>query len=70
MSAGEGENTDKRERVMKLDEVDTLNDLKVWLGENLPKAEVYEDMFGTLVIRTGLTSSMGGYLHPLEREAE
>ena len=55
---------------MKLDEVDTLNDLKVWLGENLPKAEVYEDMFGTLVIRTGLTSSMGGYLHPLEREAE
>lgn len=55
---------------MKLDEVDTLNDLKVWLGENLPKAEVYEDMFGTLVIRTGLTSSMGGYLHPLEGECD
>jgi hypothetical protein len=59
-----------RERAMKLDEVDTLNDLKEWLKENLPKAEVYEDMYGTLVIRTGLTSSMGGYLHPIEREGE
>ena len=55
---------------MKLDEVETLNDLKEWLKENLPKAEVYEDMYGTLVIRTGLTSSMGGYLHPIEREGE
>lgn len=55
---------------MKLDEVETLNDLKEWLKENLPKAEVYEDMYGTLVIRTGLTSSMGGYLHPIEKEGK
>jgi hypothetical protein len=53
---------------MKLDEVETLNDLKLWVQENMPKAEVYEDMYGTLVIRTGLESSMGGYLH--ERESE
>jgi hypothetical protein len=59
-----------RERAMKLDEVETLNDLKEWLKESLPKAEVYEDKYGTLVIRTGLTSSMGGYLHPIEREGE
>lgn len=55
---------------MKLDEVDTLKDLKEWVIENMPNAEVYEDLWGTLVIRTGLTSSMGGYLHPLEREGE
>ena len=60
-----------RERaVMKLDEVETLNDLKLWVEENMPRAEVYEDMYGTLVIRTGLESSMGGYLSPIEREGE
>ena len=60
-----------RERVvMKLDEVETLNDLKLWVKENMPRAEVYEDMYGTLVIRTGLESSMGGYLSPIEREGE
>jgi hypothetical protein len=60
-----------RERVtMKLDEVETLKDLKEWVKENMPKAEVYEDMYGTLVIRTGLESTMGGYLSPIEREGE
>jgi hypothetical protein len=55
---------------MTLDEIDTLNDLKLWLVENMPGADVYEDMYGTLVIRTGLTSTMGGYLSPIEREED
>ena len=55
---------------MQLQEVDTLQDLKVWVQENMPKAEVYEDMHGTIVIRTNLGSAMGGYLHPIEREGE
>ena len=55
---------------MTLNEVDTLNDLKLWLIENMPGSEVYEDMYGTLVIRTNLTSTMGGYLSPIEREGE
>ena len=55
---------------MTLDEIDTLNDLKLWLSENMPGADVYEDMFGTLVIRTGLTSTMGGYLSPIEGKCD
>ena len=55
---------------MELDNVDTLNDLKLWLGENMPGSDVYEDMYGTLTIRTNLTSTMGGYLSPIEREGE
>ena len=55
---------------MTLDEIDTLSDLKEWVIENMPGADVYEDMYGTLVIRTNLTSTMGGYLHPIEREGE
>jgi hypothetical protein len=50
------------ERV-KLQEIDTLKDLKEWVEENMEGAEVYEDMYGTLVIRTNLVSTMGGYLH-------
>lgn len=57
-----------RGRVMQLQEIDTLQDLKVWVEENMAGAEVYEDMYGTLVIRTNLISTMGGYLH--EREDE
>ena len=57
-----------REQVMQLQEIDTLQDLKVWVEENMVGAEVYEDMYGTLVIRTNLISTMGGYLH--EREGE
>jgi hypothetical protein len=48
---------------VKLQEVDTLKDLKEWVEENMKGAEVYEDMYGTLVIRTNLVSTMGGYLH-------
>ena len=48
---------------MKLQEIDTLKDLKEWVEENMQGAEVYEDMYGTLVIRTNLVSTMGGYLH-------
>jgi hypothetical protein len=60
----------ERERVkaMQLQEIDTLQDLKIWVEENMSGAEVYEDMHGTLVIRTNLISTMGGYLH--EREGE
>jgi hypothetical protein len=53
---------------MQLQEIDTLQDLKLWVEENMPNADVYEDMYGTLVIRTNLISTMGGYLH--EREGE
>lgn len=53
---------------MKLQEVDTLKDLKEWVEENMKGAEVYEDMYGTLVIRTNLVSTMGGYLHEKEDE--
>lgn len=47
---------------MELQEIDTLQDLKLWVEENMAGAEVYEDMYGTLVIRTNLGASMGGYL--------
>ena len=48
---------------MQLQEVDTIQDLKGWVEENMSGAEVYEDMHGTLVIRTNLGKSMGGYLY-------
>jgi hypothetical protein len=50
------------ECVMQLQEVDTIYELKEWVQENMPKAEVYEDIYGTIVIRTNLGASMGGYL--------
>ena len=53
---------------MQLQEIDTLQDLKLWVEENLPGARVTEDSMGTIVIHTGLISTMGGYLH--EREGE
>ena len=55
---------------MQLQEIDTLQDLKVWVEENMAGAEVYEDMYGTLVIRTNLIATMGGYLHEREGEKE
>jgi hypothetical protein len=54
---------------MKLDDVDTINDLKLWLSENMPAATLSEGE-GGITINTGLESSMGGYLHPIEREGE
>ena len=60
----------KREsELMKLDEVDTLNDLKEWVKEHMTGATVVEGE-GGIVINTGLESTMGGYLSPIERESE
>jgi hypothetical protein len=56
------------ERVMQLNEVDTIQDLKIWVKENMPGARLTEDSAGDIVIHTGLISTMGGYLH--EREGE
>jgi hypothetical protein len=53
---------------MQLNEVDTLQDLKLWMEENMPGARLTEDSAGDIVIHTGLISTMGGYLH--EREGE
>jgi len=52
---------------MKLQEVDTLQDLKVWVEENMQGA-IVEEGEGGVIIRTNLISTMGGYLH--EREGE
>jgi hypothetical protein len=58
----------ERGQVMELAEIDTLQDLKLWVEENMPGARVTIDSAGDLVINTGLISTMGGYLH--EREGE
>lgn len=52
---------------MELDHVDTIQDFKLWLGENMPGSTVSEGESG-IVIHTNLISTMGGYLH--EREIE
>ena len=53
---------------MELNAVDTIQDLKLWVEENMPGARLTEDSAGDIVIHTGLISTMGGYLH--EREGE
>ena len=55
---------------MQLQEVDTIQDLKIWVEENMKGAEVYEDMYGTLVIRTNLIATMGGYLSEREEDSD
>ena len=52
---------------MQLQEIDTLQDLKLWVEENMNGA-IVEEGEGGIVIRTNLISTMGGYLH--EREGE
>ena len=52
---------------MNLSEIDTLNELKEWIKENMPGAEVKEGE-GGIVIHTNLISTMGGYLHEREEE--
>jgi hypothetical protein len=52
---------------MKIEEVDTIQDLRVWVEENMQGATV-EEGEGGIVIRTNLIPTMGGYLH--EREGE
>ena len=47
--------------VMNIGEVDTLQDLRLWVEENMQGATV-EEGEGGIVIRTNLGSAMGGYL--------
>jgi hypothetical protein len=54
---------------MQLQEIDTLQDLILWAKENMPGALIVESE-GEITIHTGLASSMGGYLHPIESEGE
>ena len=54
---------------MQLQEVDTIQDLIEWAKENMPDALIVETE-GEIVIQTGLQSTMGGYLNPVEREGE
>ena len=55
---------------MQLQEIDTIQDLKEWVEENLKGARVTEDSAGTIVIHTGLISTMGGYLHEIEGDTD
>jgi hypothetical protein len=66
VSAGEGEG-EREGKNMTLEGIDTLNDLKLWLSENMPLATLSEGE-GGITISTGLESSMGGYLSPIEGE--
>jgi hypothetical protein len=52
---------------MQLQEVDTIQDLRLWVEENMQGA-IVEEGEGGIIIRTNLISTMGGYLH--EREGE
>lgn len=49
-----------------LEHIDTIQELKEWVEENMPGARLTEDSAGDIVIHTGLHSSMGGYLHKTE----
>jgi hypothetical protein len=55
---------------VKLQEVDTIQDLKEWVEESMPGARLTVDSAGTIVIHTGLVSTMGGYLHKEGEEDE
>jgi len=57
----------EEDKTMQLQEVDTIQELKIWVEENMPGATV-EEGEGGIIIRTNLGSSMGGYL--FEREGE
>lgn len=54
--------------MLSLSEVDTIQELKEWVSENMPGARLTEDSAGDIVIHTGLHSTMGGYLHEREKE--
>jgi hypothetical protein len=62
-------NVRERGQVMQLQEIDTLQDLILWAKENMLGALIVETE-GEIIIQTGLESTMGGYLHPIEREGE
>jgi hypothetical protein len=52
---------------MKLQEIDTIQELRAWVNENMPGAIVDESESG-IVINTNLGSAMGGYLYEIGRE--
>lgn len=52
---------------MQLGEIDTIQDLKEWVEENMSGATV-EEGEGGIVIRTNLGSAMGGYLYEIGEE--
>lgn len=54
---------------MNLTEVDTIQDLCEWAREHMQGALVVETE-GEIIIQTGLTSTMGGYLAEIVREEE
>jgi hypothetical protein len=49
---------------MKLQEIDTLNDLIEWALEYMPDALIVETE-GEIIIQTRLMATMGGYLHKI-----
>ena len=53
---------------MQLQEIDTIQDLKEWIEENMPGARLTVDSAGDIVIHTGLMSTMAGYLYKNEEE--
>jgi hypothetical protein len=53
---------------VKLQEIDTIQELREWVEANMPGARLTEDSAGDIVIHTGLISTMGGYLHEKEGE--
>lgn len=55
---------------MQLQEVETVNDLRAWVTENLAPAKVEIDTNGEVVIMTGMTVEMNGVLYPLECDSE
>jgi len=54
---------------MQLQEIDTIQDLREWVKDNLPNAIVV-DCDDEVVIQTGLVATMGGYLHEKEGECD
>ena len=52
--------------MLSLSEVDTIQELKEWVSENMPGA--YVESEGEVTIYTGLIATMGGYLHAKESE--
>jgi hypothetical protein len=54
---------------MQIQEVDTIQDLKLWVEENMQGA-IVEEGEGEVIIRTNLISTMGGYLHLVGGECD
>ena len=48
---------------------ETLTELIEWAKGHIPNALIVETE-GEIIIQTGLTTSMGGYLHSIESEEE